>query len=391
MDLYTLGADYRRQSVVDSYESLIWTERYAEYGDFELVVSADSANRETLPVGTWLAINESQRLMKVRTVDDSLDADGRAMLTIKGLSMEAELEERMARQTMTQHLTQRPTWNIRGWPANIVRYMFEQVCLVGVLSFRDVWPNTYSVPPPNQGDRIPEPVPSIEVEIKPQTLYSAIKDLCDSYDMGFRVLWNNNPGSFQFQVYTGFNRTTSQDVNPVVIFSPDLDNLRQTSTFSSIHDEKNVVMVISDTHTLFVYGSGAEKKSGLDRRGLILEVTDIPEGLDEGEIEVFLYDRGMAELAKHREQYLFDGEIQPRSQFRYGRDYELGDLVELRNYAGEDQQMMVIEQIFVSDGEGVREFPTLAMPANLTEGTWRLWPGTMSWADAEGDTWASMP
>lgn len=391
MDLFVLGGDFQREHLVDSYQSLIWTERYAEYGDFELQVIANAENRKLFQIGTWVSIQESNRVMKIRTVEDKADEAGLEVMTIKGLSMEAELMDRMARQTMNFDLEQTPTWDIRGWPANIARYMFEQVCLVGVLSFRDVWPNTQETMPANLANRIPEPRPSISVEVPPKDLYSAIKEVCDAYDLGFRVLWNAATQQFTFQVYTGFKRTADQLENTAVIFAPDLDNLRSGSVFSSIHDEKNVAYVLSKDKTLMVYAPGAEKKNGFDRRTIIVEVSDLPDNATEEELEDFLYDRGREALAAHRTLHFFDGEVQSNSPYLYGRDYELGDIVDFRNYAGEDQQMLISEQIFVSDSEGIRQYPTLMLASRMLEGTWALWPDNMKWNEAEGETWDSMP
>ena len=36
MDLTVLNTDLNAVSIIDTYESFIWTDRYCEYGDFEL-------------------------------------------------------------------------------------------------------------------------------------------------------------------------------------------------------------------------------------------------------------------------------------------------------------------------------------------------------------------
>jgi hypothetical protein len=39
VDIFVLDTEFRPVSIIDVYESLIWTDRYDEYGDFELYIS----------------------------------------------------------------------------------------------------------------------------------------------------------------------------------------------------------------------------------------------------------------------------------------------------------------------------------------------------------------
>ena len=106
-----------------------------------------------------------------------------------------------------------------------------------------------------------------------------------------------------------------------------------------------------------------------------------------------LEQRGRRELASHTTLAAFDGEVPYNSQYIYGRDYELGDLVEIRNANKATNQMRVTEQIFVSDNQGDRSYPTLAIKQLITPGSWAAEPPTEVWADLTDpdDTWGSRP
>ena len=43
MNLYVLNLDLDEVAVVDSYNSLIWTDRYYAYGDFEIYTAMDQS------------------------------------------------------------------------------------------------------------------------------------------------------------------------------------------------------------------------------------------------------------------------------------------------------------------------------------------------------------
>jgi hypothetical protein len=109
--------------------------------------------------------------------------------------------------------------------------------------------------------------------------------------------------------------------------------------------------------------------------------------IEDAALEPLLIQRGKEELAKNTNFAAFDGEISKNSQYIYGRDYELGDLVEIRNSDKVSQQMRVIEQIFASDAEGDRAYPTLAVKLLITAGSWFAWPIAQVWDDLTTETW----
>ena len=72
---------------------------------------------------------------------------------------------------------------------------------------------------------------------------------------------------------------------------------------------------------------------------------DLPAG---SELTAALQERGRQELAEHRAVLGFDGETPQHISYVYGRDYDLGDLVEVQDTEGNAYQVRVTEQIFVS-------------------------------------------
>ncbi|MCA1806536.1 MAG: siphovirus ReqiPepy6 Gp37-like family protein, partial [Actinobacteria bacterium] len=88
---------------------------------------------------------------------------------------------------------------------------------------------------------------------------------------------------------------------------------------------------------------------------------------------------------------VFDGEVNENSEFTYGVDYDVGDLVEMRNKDGIITYKRVLEQIFVSDSEGERAYPTLALDMFAGENTWLSWTNkTQVWEDFTTEFWEDM-
>lgn len=378
MEAYILDSLYRRTQVVDKFESLIWTERFRTYGDFEMTMHSTRENRNRLKPGTRLATNVSYRVMTVETFEDKIDADGKRVLTTKGRSLEQILEDRVAKKTLS-NLTTEPTWVITGAPAAIARQIFHDICVLGKLNPGDIIPFVVegTIMPT---DTIVEPIGPITAEIDPTTVYTAIKDICDAYDLGFRLVRNFDSSQLYFDIYAGSNRTSSQKILPSVVFAPELDNLQNISELSTIAVAKNVAYVFSPAGFQVVYAFGVDPLvAGFERRILVVKADDIT--IDNPNVTAALIQRGKEELSKNVSFTAFDGEVNPNSLYKYGRDYHLGDLVDMRNTDGATNTMRVEEQIFVSDKEGDRSYPTLANKDFINPGSWRALDYNKIWTD----------
>lgn len=471
MELYVLDDLFRRVQVVDSFKSLIWTERLASAGDFQLVIRSTRETRNLLTVDTKLAVNTSLRVMNIDSVEDKAADDGTSFLNISGSSLEAVLMDRVAKAAMTAltniskgtatmtiatpgvvtrnghalvtgdgvYFTTTgalPTgvvagtqyyaivinantfrlattlanalagtaiatsgsqsgthtlwwvsngkWRLDGPPADIAREIFQLICVDGVLDDADVIP-FYTPGTIYPADTIEEPDDEINVEISLTTVYQAIKELADPYNLGFRLVRNFDESELYFDIYTGSDRTTLQDDLAPVVFSPDLDNLTDISILTSTASYKNVAYVFSKNGFEVVYAEGAESVEGFDRKVLHVDASDIEDAAGAG-LTTLLQQRGREELAKHKQLLAFDGEIPQFGSYRYEIDYFLGDLVESRNTDGITNNMRVTEQIFVHDEAGERSYPTLAIDILITPGSWFAWEAGQVWDDVPDDS-----
>jgi hypothetical protein len=384
MEIYILDDLYRRIKVVDKFESLIWTERWRDVGDFELILPSTLENRHIFEPNMRLAMSESDRVMIVETIDDKTDAEGKSTITVKGPSYESVLDDRVATDGFAG-TTLNPNWSITGTPGYIAREVFNQICIVGLLSPGDIlqFVSMGSIYPPST---IEEPTTSVTIDIAPDTVLKAIKDICDVYDLGFRIVRNGDTSELYFDVYTGNDHTSLQIDLPVVVFSPDFGNLSNTSEYVSISKTKNVAYVIAKNGSEVVYGNGADATtSGSDRRVLLVKADDVDEAAGPA-LTAILQKKGADELAKSRSISAFDGEIRQFGDTIYGVHYGLGDLVEMKNTDGATNNMRVTEQIFVSDHEGERSYPTLSLELYITPGSW-LAEGNETWDGGDEGHW----
>lgn len=413
MELYVLDDLLRRIDVVDAFESLIWTERFSESGDFQLVIQSTSDVRALLTKNTKVVADDSYRVMTIESVEKKVDSEGRSILTVSGFSLEEGLKDRLAKQNF-DNLELDPEWILTGTPRDIIKTIFNHICIAGGLDVRDIipfmqegdllatpgswwalpetlmwvdaigtWADAYSSYDPENPD---DPSLEITVTIKPGDLYSTIKNITDVYDLGFRIVRNGDLSELYFEVYNGNDRSSLQTYFDPVLFSADLDNLTDSTELTSISGSKNTAYVFSKAGTLVVYPDSAIATEGFERRILYVEVADTGEATGE-DLDRLLRQRGLEELAKVKDVTAFDGEISKFGNYVYGVDYDLGDLVELRDSDGIVSKMRVTEQILVHDGEGERSYPTLVSEEVVDPGTWGGQPPYLEWVDAVG-TWA---
>lgn len=393
MEVYILDGLLRREQVVDSFESMIWTERWSEIGDFEIRLPSTLASRSQFITGTLLAMNESYRVMTVETVEDSTDDEGTATLVVKGRSLEAVMQDRIAKNDMAPISSNADKFGYPGSPWSIAygvfhRFLGEGAIGGGPLSTYDKLPFLQTgtfLPVPN----IPLPSGQIVWEKEIGTVFDFIKSLCDTYELGFRLVRRFDTSELYFDVYTGNDLTSSQTLLKPVIFSPGLDNLQNTTELTTIAGSKNVAHVFNDVVTVTVYAEGVDPTiSGFDRRVLVVKTGQAPEGMNVG---LYLQQEGREALAKARATTSFDGEMNQRGSYKYGSDYNLGDKVEMRNADGVTTVRRVIEQIFVSDTEGERSYPTLSSANIAGTDTW-LYKRDLTWSqvpDTDAQVWAT--
>lgn len=392
MDLFILDSQLRRTALYDRYTSLIWTERFSSQGDFELVINSTLDTRNAFLPGTRLAINESTRVMTIETVEDKQDSEGRTILTVKGPSLEDLLTERVARDIETAPQPQ-VNWTLGpATPAFIARLIFDKICIQGLINVGDKIPY-YTAGNIYPANTIPESPTNVTLSVPVQTVYDAIKSICDIYGLGFRLVRNGDTSQLMFNIYSGNDRTTLQSALPAVIFAPELDNLTDVKYLTSIGAYKNVAYVVAPNASLMVYAANVDPAvAGFDRKTLYVNASDITDAAGAG-LTAKLTQRGKEQLALNTNLAAFDGEVSKNSQYIYHRDYELGDIVEIRNSDKATNQMIVTEQIFVSDAQGDRSYPTLAVKLLITPGSWYAVPSTQVWDDIidVADVWGTRP
>lgn len=352
MEALILDRQYDTLAVLDAFTSFIWTDRYQGYGDFQVVMPVDLDILEFLKQDNYLSLPRSDRYMIVENIETKTDVEAGNTLTATGRSLESILERRViATYTVL-------TGNLQEGIRRLL--------------------NENAIAPSNPNRKIPgltfrastDPAITaltIDAQYLGENLYDTILDLCKDHDIGFRIL-PQGAGGFVFELYAGKDRSYDQNSLPPVVFSPSFENLLTSNYLESKKALKTAAIVAGE-------GEGAARKiaeavdnsgggSGLDRREVFVNAGDVSssdgseEGMPETTYLAQLRTKGSEALADTKVTQAFEGEIDASLQFVYGKDFFIGDVVQIKNEYGMEAKSRVSELVLSQEAEGEAVYPT---------------------------------
>ena len=165
-------------------------------------------------------------------------------------------------------------------------------------------------------------------------------EYCQKHEITIDVLMNH--ATKQYEVYTWQGRNLSEGVaENAVKFSKEFENV---ASIEFVHDDSEL------RTTAYVAGEGEgnaraiavtnDNLSGLERKEIFIDARDLQSNyrddndndvtLTAAEYRLLLTSRGLEELAELKTIETFEGEIID-TQFRYGIDYSLGDIVSFKS------------------------------------------------------------
>jgi hypothetical protein len=203
-----------------------------------------------------------------------------------------------------------------------------------------------------------------EIQFTGETLFEAIKKMCDKFNVGFKITLNNNH-ELVFKLYYGLDRSYTQDSLPYVVFSPAFENIINSNYSEDKTNHCNVTLVAGE-------GEGAARKTttvgeitstDIDRRELFTDARDLSSNVGQTELTPAQYtavleNRGNEKLKEAEVLKEFEGQIEPTQMYRYGEHFFMGDICELENEYGLEAQVRVVEYIYSESENGKEEYPT---------------------------------
>lgn len=389
MEAMILGQDFESIAILDEFESFIWTDRYYEAGDCEVYAPATFEMIQNLAEGNYLWRKESEHLMIINSISLDTSAENGIHLTITGESLEAILKRRVIYPT-----------TIGGNLQNGIKTLLNRSIINPSNSKRRV-SNLIFVA--SQDPRITS-LKISDIQYSGENLYDSIVEICVAYDLGFKITLNEDTKKFEFRLYMGEDRSYDQEVNPWVVFSQSYENLTSSNYYSSKNEYKNAAYILGaelpedgeregDKTKPSVRNNGTNRyyeleysdANGLERREIyvdassvddtykvtiteetgtdsdgnpIYETREVDKTMSDAEYTPMLSEEGDLELSKTQTTTAFEGVIDATQQYVYGKDFYIGDIVQVVNEFEMTSHSRISEIIWCHDVNGETLTPT---------------------------------
>lgn len=367
MELLVLDESFEPFAIIDTYNSLIWTDRYNECGDFELFTAMSMDLLNVIKQDYYIRRPDSDHVMIIEKIEIDTDVEDGNTITITGRSLESLLDRRIV-------------WNETSLSGSF------QDGIEKLLNENVIFPSNESRKIPNFKMEKSEDQAitnlTIEAQYKGDNLYDILQTLCTERNIGFKVVLSDT-NELVFSLYSGTDRSYDQTDNPYVIFSPNYDNLISSNYIESKSSFKNVTLVSAEDSDNRPEEEGAEAPlvetavgnvSGLARRETFTDYGSISRTVTEGdqektlsdsEITAMLRQRGKETLAENASILSFEGEAETSTMFKYGEDFTIGDIVQVEDHYGHESRARVIELVLSDATDGFSVYPTFSAIAEV--------------------------
>lgn len=420
---YLLNTDLTKVELIETYESMIWTDRYWEAGDFELYLpaNADSMSLYTKAANEgWYILKDGDDLpatqksvMIITNVKSETNVESGNHLSITGSSLKSILGRRIVavnpqiagnvqdelRRIVTENAIS-PTDGARAIPnldlgdicyeyraihditgnenpKALGWYIRSGVSFVLAQEESVIYGRVYY----NQVNAIED---IVNYDAEGLQLDAAITNICKIYKLGWDVVYDMTTNLFKFIITKGVDRTSNQTVaqnerNPYVIFSDDYENLLTTDYRLNNSNYRNICYVkgeltlydeekkenYTENVTQVVTPKNVETVQyiGLNRRELFVDGTSSASNYKDypGTYMYALRAKGQAELEKYTATTDITGKVLSNYTFDINHDYFLGDLVSAVNCYGQWFDARVTEVIHTEETRGITTIPSFVV------------------------------
>lgn len=379
MEFRVLDQDFNTIDIIETYTSMIWTSRFGQYGDFELFTFVDPYILQTVRIGYYIFCSEfynqedsTASLMIIESMEITTNEETGNTIKFTGRDLKSILDRRIV-------------WGQRVFPKETKIVDLIHDILDENLINPQYWSRTYQ-----DGD-----VGNITVEVDAasraiqnfvngtdissdtrtneerqyngENLYELIVALCEEFRLGFDVVYNFNESKFIFSLKNMVNKTYGQTENIPILFSPSIDNIKESNYLESSSTEKNAGIIIGEGDEYNVmYNVIGNEQSGLDRREMCITASGTSQSGDNSSGDFYsnatylsmLKSKGEEELAENTYTQAYEATVQSLIGYEYKKDYDIGDICEIMNEYGIESKVLVSEIMLSSKNDEVSIIPT---------------------------------
>lgn len=315
MEVYLQRPTGRQPIVIDDFTSFRWRRKYYDIGDFELHIKNSKSNLfeatgEFEPV-IWFKDSTERGIVE------------NVQVTRNEIALSGRLESKVLTKRVAIHYA-----------------AYAKASDIPTFVWDGSWQNDSNV------DDV------IDVQYRWNTYYEIIERIAKAYGFGFYIHKNT------IYVYDGVDRTINQSNNARVVFTDDdLSEPTWTIDTSNHYDSAYVAGQGEGDDRIYVTVGTGSNKLYVDARDLTMDEITRQQYNDQ------LTQRGIEALAERLIVDTFESSVSEGSQYQYGRDYGLGDIVTIQMASwGKTQDFRITEVEEVWERGMKTVYPTFGDP-----------------------------
>lgn len=356
--------------MLNGVKTATWVERFRDPGEFKITAPVSSGLRTALPIGSFLSHIDTLEVMIVENHEIDEDVtESEPEIVISGRSLETFLERRVVGAHIETYVTpggERLYTSIADYVVPFdtsweqVRYIIADHINATYALLTDDVPGF--IPLANQ-QHIGTSTTQERIMAK-QYVHDAVMELLAVDDFGIKNVRpnpaNTYPTRTEMRIHNGFDRTDD------VVFSYTFGDLERSKYFWSDKDLVTDYYCISTYHNL----RSESISEGIDRRIALVDCTDMDSHLSDDDVAdgtisdavaAAMDVRGQQFVQGHRYKGILSTDISKSTQYKFRRDYDVGDIVRVNGNYDISNYMRVTEHVEFQDENGETGYPTLSM------------------------------
>ena len=334
MEITILDNQLQKVAIVDDYVSLIWSKRYYDIGALDLEIEASTKNLSIFRKGYYITRKDDDAIYVIKALEIDTKENNDNSLIVGAYDCKEILQRRIIWKTVV----------FSGTVENYIRKLITDNVINPSATNRKI--NNFQLKAAKGYTE------RIDQQVTYNNLADKITEICTTFGYGWKVTLEN--GVFYFDLYKGVDHSTDQQENIKLIFSPDNENIISTKYKTDDSNFKNVALVGGE-------GEGTDRKlrtigsaAGINRYETFIDASGLSTNTEEGDLVDYynaLIAEGKEKLSEQAVVTSFEGEVDTNS-YKYKTDYNLGDIVTVKNEYGIMAHARITEVIETWDDEG---------------------------------------
>lgn len=350
--VYILDRDLNVSKIFETYDELVWSERYRGSASFEMKVTGPLPSE--IRLDNYLQVPGLRSIMIIEELERENDIDEGEYTIVKGRDLTSLLERRVfdkdyvyqgnvfkILQDMLNHHFIKPSDGNRKLDGLFMDFRKDKNFLESL---------------------------DYEIDEEGGNVGELINKMSEELEFGYHVYFDVMSRRFGFSTTVGVDLGQSQSDYPPVMFSRNMDNISDLRYLYSNENYKNVAYVYSEYEedvTKIVSISG-DKHKGIDRREVYVSASDIKKEEKKGDQTItitnnqhtnLMVKKGNDTLRERESIGYLDGSTPIHSFYKYGKDYKLGDIVSIVDDLGDSENIRVVDYVYSFTPDEHAEYP----------------------------------